>query len=260
MNKKEIVPATRPWKYEESVEVAKGLVGTAFRCTLDLVRELYAAREALSQPGCRTDIPQKDISKNSSNLVQFATGYTKPIQLHTFQNYLHDIGLSRRTAYYWLSLYSPREDKLYSPEELKQKVLTLFQEVRERRKDEYAWEPDGWTPALEAKYRKWESQQKLADKVADDVAGQGDAITREWLLQEQGRIESSAMTAEEIVHVTDLMQEYQPHMPAGVEAKGPCHLVYLVEEAARKAVPDDPVKFIGAVSGILNDIIREAGK
>lgn len=139
-------------------------------------------------------------------------------------------------------------------------MLALFQEVRERRKDEYAWEPDGWTPALEAKYRKWESQQKLADKVADDVAGQGDAITREWLLQEQGRIESSAMTAEEIVHVTDLMQEYQPHMPAGVEAKDPCHLVYLVEEAARKAVPDDPVKFIGAVSGILNDIIREAGK
>ena len=99
MNKKEIVPATRPWKYEESVEVAKSLVGTAFKCTLDLVRELYAAREALSQSGYRSDIPQKDISKNSNNLVQFAQGYTKPIQLHTFQNYLNDIGLSRRTAY-----------------------------------------------------------------------------------------------------------------------------------------------------------------
>ena len=158
MNKKEIVPATRPWKYEESVEVAKGLVGTAFKCTLDLVRELYAAREALHNERFRSDVAggkmYRSIVTTGDNFA--GSGSDAEKQFHTFQDYLTDIGLSPRTARYWLSLYSPREDKLYSPEELKQKVLALFQEVRERRKDEYAWEPDGWTPALEAKYRKWE--------------------------------------------------------------------------------------------------------
>ncbi|MDD7202414.1 MAG: hypothetical protein SPF89_11125 [Sphaerochaetaceae bacterium] len=256
MNKKEIVPATRPWKYEESVEVAKGLVGTAFRCTLDLVRELYAAREALSQPGCRTDIPQKDISKNSSNLVQFATGYTKPIQLHTFQNYLHDIGLSRRTAYYWLSLYSPREDKLYSPEELKQKVLALFQEVRERRKDEYAWEPDGWTPALEAKYRRWLEQTELGEKVTDELAADGDNISREWLLQEQSRIDAD-MTVEEIEHFDQLYRHYSPRIPKQIKPQGPLHAVLLIEDAAAKQYPKAPKEYLRLVAGILSDLARE---
>ena len=256
MNKKEIVPATRPWKYEESVEVAKGLVGTAFRCTLDLVRELYAAREALSQPGCRTDIPQKDISKNSSNLVQFATGYTKPIQLHTFQNYLHDIGLSRRTAYYWLSLYSPREDKLYSPEELKQKVLALFQEVRERRKDEYAWEPDGWTPALEAKYRRWLEQTELGEKVTDELAADGDNISREWLLQEQSRIDAD-MTVEEIEHFDQLYRHYSPRIPKQIKPQGPLHAVLLIEDAAAKQYPKAPKEYLRLVAGILSDLAKE---
>ena len=256
MNKKEIEPAVKPWKYEESVEVAKSLVGTAFKCTLDLVRELYAAREALSQPGCRTDIPQKDISKNSSNLVQFATGYTKPIQLHTFQNYLHDIGLSRRTAYYWLSLYSPREDKLYSPEELKQKVLALFQEVRERRKDEYAWEPDGWTPALEAKYRKWLEQTELGEKVTDELAADGDNISREWLLQEQSRIDAD-MTVEEIEHFDQLYRHYSPRIPKQIKPQGPLHAVLLIEDAAAKQYPKAPKEYLRLVAGILSDLARE---
>lgn len=256
MNKKEIVPATRPWKYEESVEVAKGLVGTAFRCTLDLVRELYAAREALSQSGYRSDIPQKDISKNSSNLVQFAQGYTKPIQLHTFQNYLNDIGLSRRTAYYWLSLYSPREDKLYSPEELKEKVLALFQEVRERRKDEYAWEPDGWTPALEAKYRKWLEQTELGEKVTDELAADGDNISREWLLQEQSRIDAD-MTVEEIEHFDQLYRHYSPRIPKQIKPQGPLHAVLLIEDAAVKQCPKAPKEYLRLVAGILSDLAKE---
>lgn len=256
MNKKEIEPAVKPWKYEESVEVAKGLVGTAFRCTLDLVRELYAAREALSQPGCRTDIPQKDISKNSSNLRQFATGYTKPIQLHTFQGYLDDIGLSPRTARYWLSLYSPREDKLYSPEELKQKVLALFQEVRERRKDEYAWEPDGWTPALEAKYRRWLEQTELGEKVTDELAADGDNISREWLLQEQSRIDAD-MTVEEIEHFDQLYRHYSPRIPKQIKPQGPLHAVLLIEDAAARQCPKAPKEYLRLVAGILSDLAKE---
>lgn len=256
MKGKEIVPATRPWKYEESVEVAKSLVGTAFKCTLDLVRELYAAREALSQSGYRSDIPQKDISKNSNNLVQFAQGYTKPIQLHTFQNYLNDIGLSRRTAYYWLSLYSPREDKLYSPEELKQKVLALFQEVRERRKDEYAWEPDGWTPALEAKYRRWLEQTELGEKVTDELAADGDNISREWLLQEQSRIDAD-MTVEEIEHFDQLYRHYSPRIPKQIKPQGPLHAVLLIEDAAAKQYPKAPKEYLRLVAGILSDLARE---
>lgn len=254
MNKKEIAPATRPWKYEESVEVAKGLVGTAFRCTLDLVRELYAAREALSQSGYRSDISKT--AKSSRNLVQIAQGYTEPIQLHTFQNYLHDIGLSRRTAYYWLSLYSPREDKLYSPEELKEKVLALFREVRERRGSEYAWEPEGWTPALEAKYRKWLEQTELGEKVTDELAADGDNISREWLLQEQSRIDAD-MTVEEIEHFDQLYRHYSPRIPKQIKPQGPLHAVLLIEDAAAKQCPKAPKEYLRLVAGILSDLAKE---
>lgn len=256
MKGKEIAPATRPWRYEESVEVAKGLVGTAFRCTLDLVRELYAAREALSQPGCRLDMIKKDVSKSNNNLRQFAGGYTEPIQLHTFQGYLDDIGLSPRTARYWLSLYSPRENKLYSPEELKQKVLALFQEVRERRKDEYAWEPDGWTPALEAKYRKWLEQTELGEKVTDELAADGDNISREWLLQEQSRIDAD-MTVEEIEHFDQLYRHYSPRIPKQIKPQGPLHAVLLIEDAAAKQYPKAPKEYLRLVAGILSDLAKE---
>lgn len=256
MNKKEIEPAVKPWKYEESVEVAKSLVGTAFKCTLDLVRELYAAREALSQPGCRLDMIQKYASKSNNNLRQFAGGYTKPIQLHTFQNYLDDIGLSPRTARYWLSLYSPREDKLYSPEELKQKVLALFQEVRERRKDEYAWEPDGWTPALEAKYRRWLEQTELGEKVTDELAADGDNISREWLLQEQSRIDAD-MTVEEIEHFDQLYRHYSPRIPKQIKPQGPLHAVLLIEDAAARQCPKAPKEYLRLVAGILSDLAKE---
>lgn len=258
MNKKEIVPATRPWKYEESVEVAKSLVGTAFKCTLDLVRELYAAREALHNERFRSDVAggkmYRSIVTTGDNFA--GSGSDAEKQFHTFQDYLTDIGLSPRTARYWLSLYSPREDKLYSPEELKQKVLALFQEVRERRKDEYAWEPDGWTPALEAKYRRWLEQTELGEKVTDELAADGDNISREWLLQEQSRIDAD-MTVEEIEHFDQLYRHYSPRIPKQIKPQGPLHAVLLIEDAAARQCPKAPKEYLRLVAGILSDLAKE---
>lgn len=258
MNKKEIVPATRPWKYEESVEVAKSLVGTAFKCTLDLVRELYAAREALHNERFRSDVAggkmYRSIVTTGDNFA--GSGSDAEKQFHTFQDYLTDIGLSPRTARYWLSLYSPREDKLYSPEELKEKVLALFQEVRERRRSEYAWEPEGWTPALEAKYRKWLEQTELGEKVTDELAADGDNISREWLLQEQSRIDAD-MTVEEIEHFDQLYRHYSPRIPKQIKPQGPLHAVLLIEDAAAKQYPKAPKEYLRLVAGILSDLAKE---
>lgn len=258
MNKKEIVPATRPWKYEESVEVAKSLVGTAFKCTLDLVRELYAAREALHNERFRSDVAggkmYRSIVTTGDNFA--GSGSDAEKQFHTFQDYLTDIGLSPRTARYWLSLYSPREDKLYSPEELKEKVLALFQEVRERRRSEYAWEPEGWTPALEAKYRKWLEQTELGEKVTDELAADGDNISREWLLQEQSRIDAD-MTVEEIEHFDQLYRHYSPRIPKQIKPQGPLHAVLLIEDAAVKQCPKAPKEYLRLVAGILSDLAKE---
>jgi len=109
---KEIIPANKPWTYEESVETARPLVAMYKKVSLDLVRELYAAREALSNSGFRTDrtLSNSGLGSNSEvkNLV------TNVTRSQTFKDFLNDIGLPKATAYSWLALYSPQEDKLYT--------------------------------------------------------------------------------------------------------------------------------------------------
>ncbi|MDY4611481.1 MAG: hypothetical protein SPD11_12795 [Sphaerochaetaceae bacterium] len=155
---KDLQPNLKPWKYEESVSVGKKLVSMHRKITLELVRELYAANQALSQQGARSDLVPNDT------------------KLMTFEQYLCAIGLAKKTAYRYLSIYLPEEDRLLTDEEIqerkeeaKRQLIELFKSIQGHVGD-INWRPEGWTPSLELKYQEWLRCQRLISQVPDHAA------------------------------------------------------------------------------------------
>lgn len=139
-----------PWNYEKSVERTKDLVSAFRKVSLDLVRELYVAHEALSCQGYRSD---KNRISDASN-ADFVPNGTR---LQTFEGYCEDIGLSRKTAYNWLALYLPDQDRLLTVEEAKDLLEQRYQKLRQlvvEHIGDSSWRPEGWIKAFEARYQK----------------------------------------------------------------------------------------------------------
>ena len=146
------------WNYEKSVETTKTLVSAYKKVSLDLVRELYAAHEALSNPGYRTD---RNRIPDTSN-ADLVTNVTR---LHTFEEYLSEIGINKMTASRWLALYIPSEDRLLTVEEAKERLEARYQELRQlvvSHVGNDSWRPEGWVQAFENRYRKELREMKLA--------------------------------------------------------------------------------------------------
>ncbi len=146
-----------PWNYEKSVENTKALVSTFKKVSLDLVKELYSAREALSAQGFRTD---KICILDSQN-ADFVSNGTR---LHSFEDYLNDIGLAKRTAYNWLALYVPEEERLLTTDEMKERIEARYQELKSELVSHIgdpSWRPEGWIKAFEARYQKELRDYKL---------------------------------------------------------------------------------------------------
>lgn len=169
-----------PWSYERSVETSRVLVKAFRKVSLDLVRELYAAREALSNQGFRADLKVKNRIPDASNadLVSSETrlhafeGNLKNLgqncprftPIETWEGYCNDIGLSKRTANSWLALYVPDEDRLLTPEEMKQRIEARYQELKSELVSHIgdpSWRPEGWIKAFEARYQKELRDYKL---------------------------------------------------------------------------------------------------
>ena len=129
-----------PWNYQKSVETAKSLVKSFRKIGLDLVRELYAAHEALSNPGFRSDL--------GTNVPR--------LNPQTWEQYCNDIGLIKRTADRWLALYIPDEDRLLTVEEAKDLLEQRYQELRKlvvEHIGDPSWRPEGWIKAFETRYQ-----------------------------------------------------------------------------------------------------------
>lgn len=153
-----------PWSYEKSVETSRVLVKAFRKVSLDLVRELHAAREALSNQGFRVDLKAKNRIPGASNadLLSFES------KLHSFKGYLKDIGLSEATAFRWLALYIPDEDRLLTPEEMKQRLEARYGELKAliaSHIGDPSWRPDGWTQPFENRYQR-ELRERRLDVIA----------------------------------------------------------------------------------------------
>ncbi len=172
---KDLQPNLKPWTYEDSVSVGKKLVGMYRRITLDLVRELFAANQALTAPGSRTDLTSRQNVARLNMPTEKKSG--KVVESpQTWQQYCQDIGLSVRTAQRYLSIYLPEEDRLLTDEEIqerkeeaKRQLIELFKSIQGHVGD-INWRPEGWTPSLELKYQEWLRCQRLISQVPDHTA------------------------------------------------------------------------------------------
>jgi hypothetical protein len=144
-----------PWNYEKSVETTKALVSTYRKCSLDLVKELFSAREALSNQGFRTDL--------GTNVPKFADGQFCPTA-KTWESYCEDIGLEKRTVNRWLALYVPEEERLLTTEEMKERIEERYLELKAELTAHIGdpdWRPEGWIKPFESRYQKELHDRKL---------------------------------------------------------------------------------------------------
>jgi hypothetical protein len=86
------------WSYENSVSKMRGLVLSWKNISIEILSELYIAREKLSSQGVRNDL-----DPNGAKLG--------------WEHYLNDVGLSKETVRRWLSKYNP-EMRLILPKEI----------------------------------------------------------------------------------------------------------------------------------------------
>ncbi|WP_320130270.1 hypothetical protein [uncultured Sphaerochaeta sp.] len=237
---KEIIPSMKAWNYEESVAASKPLVALYNKVSLDLVRELYAAREALSNPGYRADLTSADLVTNVT-------------RLHTFKDYLEEIGINKMTANRWLALYSPQEDKLYTREELEEKFEALFLTIRKKRLKQFGWAPEGWTESNERKYQTWLKMQDTQKSLEEKGYEQAELFSREYfnLLARQMQDDP---TPAEILHFNDLCETYSGRVTSVVKVEDQMTIVQVVEKALSLFDADKRPEIGRSIAKVIDDL------
>ena len=246
------------WNYDESVKTTKFLVSEFKKCSLDIVRELYCARENLSTPGYRSDLTSGKIAVGSKSMKKTSDFLsTEPNQMfHTFKEFLIEVELSERTARYWLSLYSPTEDKLYSVEEMKLKISNLFEEVYKIRKTNPKYAPAGWDNKQESAYFKWEERTHPKYLAEDVVYQEAKEFDREYL-----NILSKTMdnpTPDDIMRQMELCNKYQTVATKVVPVQDQMHIVRYVEKALEMFDEEKRVDIALSIAKVLQLIAIES--
>lgn len=88
------------WSYTASVAKMKTIIFKWKQVTVEMLAELWTARDHLSRPGARTDLAEKSA------------------RLPTWDEYCKAIGISRDTATNWLERYDPKRKCLVEPPRL----------------------------------------------------------------------------------------------------------------------------------------------
>lgn len=215
--KNELVGNTKPWTYEEAVKVGRELVRQHQKLSLDIVRELYVAREALANSGFR-----QDLVPNGTRLT-------------SFQSYLEDIGIPKRTAYNWLQLYDQENDRLLTQEELKAKIIMEFESLIKKLDPAYPdWRPDGWNNACERYYQSKKHEGHLLKIAERDHFEQLDLFNEAFL----STITAPIATPEDILHFSEIKKRIAPIAYPGAPVNRQAHAVMIVE----KVLKDFPSK------------------
>jgi hypothetical protein len=148
------------WDYAASVERVRPMVVSWRTLTVELVDELYRAREELSNPRARTDL---DCVPNGTQ---------------TWARYLDDVGLARTTVHRWLERYEPTEHRIMEPEEVEQR-----KQIESRAKQDKATairqrvvyavntgqKPADWDDETEREYNREIKEREARDRRVDEA-------------------------------------------------------------------------------------------
>lgn len=232
---KEIVTTSKPWDYETAVSTGRSLVKIYNKVTLDLVRELWSAREALSIQGARLDLTSRQI-----------VGKLSP-----WEQYCEDIGLSTRTAQRWLQFYEPETDKLLTPEEFKAKKILEFESWIKKLNPKFPeWRPEEWPKGCEEYYQ---SKQKvnLLDQIAKRTKfEQLDLFDANYYDDLTTRIKYTS--ADDVVHFSTIQKKIEPVAYPGIPLNRQAHAFLIIE----KVLQDFPEEERKNVAKALADMTR----
>ena len=186
--------AIETWDYTASVERMRPMVVRWKTLTVEMLHELWEAREALSKTG-------------AAGHVENLSGTDDP--LRTWAQYCEDIGLSKRTANRWLQRYDPQGRKLIeAPDTLhEQDDEMALQRPWDELSDEAVAAGEAYCQFLERAQRRMEAEHEveslmarkdemrgqtraLMDAGAECLAGGSEPTMWEWLAQEHATAEA----------------------------------------------------------------------
>ncbi len=235
---KETTPALsgiKPWDYDESIALVLRFYESAQRAQLNLVRELYAAKKALTNPGYRSDLTSGHLARGP--------------QLRTWEDYCEAVEIPKRTADRWIQLYDPEEDRLLSMDEFKARLVMGFEELIKELEGSVGkpidWRPDGWSVACERYYTQKIKERKLLDIAQRDHFDQLELFNREYLASLSDRLDVAS--PEEILEFGRLCEDLRPFAVKEVPVPKQVRVVKLVEAALSEfqpAVRDKVARFV----------------
>jgi hypothetical protein len=230
---KAIEKAMEPWSYEKSVAIAKHHFNMSEKYKLDLVRELYAARMTLSNQGYRGDLTSGQMSGSP----------------YSWESYCEAVGIVRRTAERWITLYDVKADCLISVEEFKARKLLEFEGLIKQLEASVGrpadWRPEGWCTACENYYQSKMKQKKYLEIAQRQVFDQAELFNREYLSSLSDRFDVAS--PEEILEFGRLCEDMKPYAVKAVPVPKQVRVVKLVEAALAEFQPSvrkDVARFV----------------
>lgn len=249
---KALQKVVKAWSFKESVVIAKHCWSMSQKYSLDLVRELHAANEALSNSGYRSDLTSCQMAQGSevnAGERSCMTSSHDENRFHTFDEYLSEVGIAKRTAYRWLALYDSDKDILLSMEEFKARKLLEFEELIKQLEASVGkpidWRPDGWSTACENYYNTKLKQRKLLEIAQRNSFDQAELFNREYLASLSDRFDVAS--PQEILEFGRLCEDLKPYAAKEVPVPKQVRVVKLVEAALSEfqpAVREKVAKFV----------------
>lgn len=144
------------WNYDESVKKMRGIVKQWRSLTEETVRELYIAKEYLTnQEGQRRD-------PNAPNYI-----------LYTWGDYCEEIGFPRQLADYYIKKFTPKELskngknvlQLEAPDKEEATAVRALQEARIEKVLSTGKRPSNWTDKEEAELKRRLESAKFAERL-----------------------------------------------------------------------------------------------
>lgn len=238
---KDLVKAMDPWDYEKAIKIVKPMVESHRNLTLKLVKELFAAREALANPGFRSDLTSCQMARGSKQITPI-TSSQNDTRFHTFEEFLEAVDLPKRTAYRWLALYDPKEDRLLDMDEFKaRKVLEfegLIKILRNTKNVGRDWRPEGWSAECERYYQRLLLEERRLEIIEEDNLEEEIGIISYNRLKELIRLEDEGPSVEDLMRFKHSMDHYKKYCTPKVEARDQILVATFVQKAIEQFQPD----------------------
>lgn len=239
------VAKLEPWSFEKAVSICTPMVQAYKNVELNLVRELYLAKTALTNQGARVDLTSGHLSRSSTS---------------SWDAFCEAIGIVKRTADRWILLYEPKEDRLLSPEEFKARKIVEFEGLikvlQETVNQPPEWRPAGWSDPCERYYQEKLKREKIDRIMASHSSIVDDGpFSRELINRLYADIDNP--TPEDIMRFGELCTELKPYATPKVKINDQVRVVTFVEKAIGAFRPEVRADVAVAVANMVAALARD---